>query len=154
YRVLLAADGEQAITLVRQLAAQINLVLLDMTIPVMSGEETFLHLAELAPKIPVVASTGYSQAEAAQRFTGKRQVAGFIQNLYRGTTGPSHRVGAKRSLNYAGPVVIYFFFEQKTAYEMAQTILVLDKLEARSWRKFFVLRKFLEPPAGIEPATC
>jgi len=81
YKVLLAEDGRGAIEIVRQRAGQIHLVLLDMTMPVMGGDEAFLHLAEIAPRIPVIASTGYSQNEAAQRFAG-RQLAGFIQKPY------------------------------------------------------------------------
>jgi CheY-like chemotaxis protein len=81
YKVLLAEDGRGAIDLVRERAGQIRLVLLDMTMPVMGGDEAFLHLAEIAPHIPVIASTGYSEAEAAQRFAN-RQVGGFIQKPY------------------------------------------------------------------------
>lgn len=81
YKVLLAEDGRGAIEIVRERAGQIRLVLLDMTMPVMGGDEAFLHLAEIAPQIPVIASTGYSEAEAAQRFAG-RQVAGLIQKPY------------------------------------------------------------------------
>jgi two-component system, cell cycle sensor histidine kinase and response regulator CckA len=48
---------------------------------VMGGDEAFLHLAEIAPRIPVIASTGYTESEAAQRFAG-RQLGGFIQKPY------------------------------------------------------------------------
>jgi two-component system CheB/CheR fusion protein len=81
YKVLLAEDGRAAIEIVRQRTGQIGLVLLDMTMPVMGGDEAFVHLAEIAPRIPVIASTGYSETEAAQRFAG-RQLAGFIQKPY------------------------------------------------------------------------
>lgn len=81
FKVLLAEDGRGAIEIVRQRTGQIHLVLLDMTMPVMGGDEAFVHLAEIAPRIPVIASTGYSESEAAQRFAG-RQLAGFIQKPY------------------------------------------------------------------------
>jgi CheY-like chemotaxis protein len=81
YKVLLAEDGRGAIEIVRQRAGQILLVLLDMTMPVMGGDEAFVHLADIAPRIPVIASTGYSETEAAQRFANK-QLAGFIQKPY------------------------------------------------------------------------
>ncbi len=81
YHVLLAEDGVKAIDIVRQHASEIRLVILDMTMPVMSGEEAFQHISEIAPNLPVIASTGYSQAEAANRFTGD-QVVGFLQKPY------------------------------------------------------------------------
>ena len=81
YHVLLAEDGVKAIEIVRRLAGEIRLVILDMTMPVMSGEEAFQHISEIAPNLPVIASTGYSQAEAANRFTGD-QVVGFLQKPY------------------------------------------------------------------------
>jgi two-component system, cell cycle sensor histidine kinase and response regulator CckA len=56
-------------------------VLLDLTMPVMSGEETLRQMRVLNPGIRVVLSSGYNEVEAIQRFTGKG-LAGFIQKPY------------------------------------------------------------------------
>ena len=41
YSVVVAENGKEAVELYRVLADKIDLVLLDMTMPVMGGEETF-----------------------------------------------------------------------------------------------------------------
>ena len=52
-----------------------------MTMPVMSGEETFRELRMLRPDIKVILSSGYNEVEAIRHFTGKG-LAGFIQKPY------------------------------------------------------------------------
>ena len=56
-------------------------VLLDLTMPVMGGEETLRQMRVLNPAVQVVLSSGYNEVEAIQRFTGKG-LAGFIQKPY------------------------------------------------------------------------
>jgi two-component system cell cycle sensor histidine kinase/response regulator CckA len=85
YRVLLATDGEDGLELFRQKAGDIRCVLLDMTMPVMSGEETFSQLRALRRNIPVILSSGFTEAEAMRRFEGKA-LAGFIQKPYTAST--------------------------------------------------------------------
>jgi two-component system cell cycle sensor histidine kinase/response regulator CckA len=55
---------------------------LDLTMPRMSGEETFRALQALDPKVRVVLSSGYNQHDASSRFGG-RGLAGFLQKPYR-----------------------------------------------------------------------
>ncbi len=81
YKVLLADDGLQGVKRFRELAADIDLVLLDMTMPVMSGEETFRELRLIRPDVRVILSSGYNEVEAIRRFTGKG-LAGFVQKPY------------------------------------------------------------------------
>jgi PAS domain S-box-containing protein len=83
YEVLLASNGKEALDLVRSANGRISLVLLDMTMPVMSGEETLAKIRNLNPNVKVIASSGYNEIEALRRFgTG---VAGFLQKPYRAT---------------------------------------------------------------------
>lgn len=49
--------------------------------PVMGGAETLRELTQRAPRLPVLASTGYSEAEAMRRF-GRDGLAGFMQKPY------------------------------------------------------------------------
>jgi PAS domain S-box-containing protein len=77
-----ASDGEAAVRLFRERAAHIQLVLLDLSMPGLSGEETFEALRVIDPKVRVLLSSGYSEAEATRRFVG-RGLAGFLQKPYR-----------------------------------------------------------------------
>jgi CheY-like chemotaxis protein len=80
--VLLAGDGERGLELFGEHGSGIDVVLLDLSMPGLSGEETFARLSEKAPDVPVVLSSGYDHAEAMRRFEG-RAPAGFIQKPYR-----------------------------------------------------------------------
>jgi DNA-binding response OmpR family regulator len=63
-------------------ADEVDLVLLDMTMPRMGGEEAFRELRKLRPRVPVILSSGYNEQDATARFAGKG-LAGFIQKPYR-----------------------------------------------------------------------
>jgi CheY-like chemotaxis protein len=85
YTVVLAESGKEGVDLFNVLADRVSLVLLDMTMPVMSGEETLRHLKTSQPDVKVILSSGYNEVEAIQRFTGKGLV-GFIQKPYSAAT--------------------------------------------------------------------
>jgi FixJ family two-component response regulator len=55
--------------------------LLDLTMPVMSGEETLAELIAIRPNACVLLSSGFNEMEALRRFAGK-PLAGFIQKPY------------------------------------------------------------------------
>ncbi|HYN03202.1 MAG TPA: PAS domain S-box protein [Vicinamibacteria bacterium] len=80
--VLRAEDGARGVALFREQRERIDLVLLDLSMPGLSGEETFRRLREIDPGVPVILSSGYDHDEARGRF-GKRTPAGFIQKPYR-----------------------------------------------------------------------
>ena len=84
YKVLLAEDGRGAIDLVREQTGKIRLVLLDMTMPVMSGAEALAHLKNLAPELPIIVSSGHSEITARSDF-GTEELAGFVQKPYTST---------------------------------------------------------------------
>jgi CheY-like chemotaxis protein len=81
YAVLLAQDGKRGVDLFRNAGSQISLVLLDLTMPVMSGEETLKELRNIRPEVPVILSSGYNETESIQHFSGER-LNGFIQKPY------------------------------------------------------------------------
>lgn len=80
YRTIMARDGREAIE-VYQSEREIALVLLDLTMPVMSGEEALRGLQTINPGVRVLLTSGYNEVEAVQRFAGKG-LAGFIQKPY------------------------------------------------------------------------
>jgi PAS domain S-box-containing protein len=84
YSVVLAENGLEGVARFREMAERIALVLLDMTMPVMGGEEALRQLRLLNPNVPIILSSGYNEVETIRRFTGKG-LAGFIQKPYTST---------------------------------------------------------------------
>lgn len=81
YTVVLATNGKEGVELFQVLSEKVSAVLLDMTMPVMSGEEAFSRMRAIKPDVKVILSSGYNEVEAVRRFTGKG-LAGFIQKPY------------------------------------------------------------------------
>lgn len=81
YEVITVEDGEKAIEVYKAYMDKISLVLLDMTMPVYDGEETFRELRRINPNVKVILSSGYSEQDIMDRFVGKG-LAGFIQKPY------------------------------------------------------------------------
>jgi len=84
YRVLLAESGVAAIDMVKRHPGEISLVVLDLAMPGMSGEETLPELRKIRPGIRVVLSSGYSENEMLKALQGQN-IAGFIQKPYTST---------------------------------------------------------------------
>ena len=81
FDVATAADGEEAVRSFTTNPESFVMVMLDLTMPVMDGEEAFRRIRSIRPEIPVVIASGYSEQEVSNRFTG-RDLAGFIQKPY------------------------------------------------------------------------
>jgi PAS domain S-box-containing protein len=81
YRVLQATNGREAVQLFREQASEISLVLLDMMMPVMGGEEALEEIRKIRPGVPVIGSSGYSESTAKERFGG-HGLAAFLQKPY------------------------------------------------------------------------
>jgi PAS domain S-box-containing protein len=81
YSVLVAENGREGVDLFRLVHEKVALVILDMSMPVMSGEETLRNLRLIDSETPVILSSGFNEVEAIRRFTGKG-LAGFIQKPY------------------------------------------------------------------------
>ena len=79
---LLARDGDEGLMLCRERGAEVGLVILDLSMPGRSGEETFRELRMLLPGVPVILSSGYGEDQAKARFSGE-DLAGFLQKPYR-----------------------------------------------------------------------
>jgi signal transduction histidine kinase/CheY-like chemotaxis protein/HAMP domain-containing protein len=59
YEILEAADGLEALEICRAKGDSIGLVLLDLTMPNLTGKETFARLHEMLPDLPVLICSGY-----------------------------------------------------------------------------------------------
>ncbi|HXY39985.1 MAG TPA: PAS domain-containing protein, partial [Vicinamibacteria bacterium] len=82
HEVLCAEDGEKGVALFRDRWREIAAVLLDLSMPGLSGEETYARLTRIDPGVRVILSSGYDRDEATRRF-GADQPFGFIQKPYR-----------------------------------------------------------------------
>jgi len=80
--VLEASHGEEALALFETERARVTLVLLDLTMPRLDGEEVFRRLKALDGSVRVIMMSGYDEENVAQRFVGAG-VAGFIQKPFR-----------------------------------------------------------------------
>ncbi len=65
YKVYLAEDGSKALEVCRQKKHQIDLVLLDMIMPEMSGKDTFFALKKVDPDLKVILISGFSKGDEA-----------------------------------------------------------------------------------------
>jgi PAS domain S-box-containing protein len=85
YDVISASSGKLALKLVRQHNAQLALVILDLTMPEMSGAQTFEELKAIAPEIKVLLASGFSVNGQAQELLD-RGCNGFIQKPFTAAT--------------------------------------------------------------------
>jgi two-component system cell cycle sensor histidine kinase/response regulator CckA len=81
YQVLLAEDGEQAIEAYVNSKGHIDLVILDMTMPRLSGRDAFRRLRQIDPEVGVLFASGYSADNAASEEV--ERALGFVGKPYR-----------------------------------------------------------------------
>jgi len=82
YEVITADDGLEGVSRYRDLWREIDLVILDMVMPNMSGGDCFRRMREINPKARVVLSSGYSMDGSIQEVMNEGILA-FIQKPYR-----------------------------------------------------------------------
>ena len=81
YSVTTFESGDQAVSYFKVEHANVDLVILDMVMPVMNGRETFRLLREIEPKVKALLASGYSLDGDAQAILDDG-VLGFIQKPY------------------------------------------------------------------------
>jgi CheY-like chemotaxis protein len=81
YTVLLASNGREAVDIARERSAEIDVVLLDMAMPVMGGAEAFPLLRSARPALKVILCSGYDLDESAQSLINAGASA-FIQKPF------------------------------------------------------------------------
>jgi two-component system cell cycle sensor histidine kinase/response regulator CckA len=81
YRVHAAGGGQEAIAVYMEKRKEIDLLILDMIMPGISGGETFDCLKEINPNIRVLLSSGYSINGQAQEIL-ERGCNGFLQKPF------------------------------------------------------------------------
>lgn len=81
YEVISAEDGDEALAVLRRGVPRIDMVILDLTMPGKSGAEVVIAVRELLPELPILISSGYSEAAIENRGWAL-QVQGFLQKPY------------------------------------------------------------------------
>jgi two-component system cell cycle sensor histidine kinase/response regulator CckA len=81
-RVLEACSGEDGVRLYAEHATDVNLVLLDLSMPGIGGKQAFRLLKEINRDVRIVLSSGYSESEVTNDLRDLGLV-GFIQKPYR-----------------------------------------------------------------------
>jgi signal transduction histidine kinase/CheY-like chemotaxis protein len=79
---LTAASGEEAVAVLEANPGSISIVLLDLTMPEMNGEETYRRMRAIDRSVPVLLMSGYTEQEASTQFGGQG-TSGFIQKPFR-----------------------------------------------------------------------
>jgi PAS domain S-box-containing protein len=80
YTVLVAENGGEALEIFRRAATGVSLVLLDLQMPVMGGDETYRSLKSLHPDARVIVSSACDEDEARRQLGGDSIV--FLQKPY------------------------------------------------------------------------
>lgn len=84
YKVIEAEDGQAAIELFRAHRGELLAIVLDLTMPVVSGHEALSQIRALDPTIPVLVTSGFSEEALAHGITTGRETA-FLQKPFNPT---------------------------------------------------------------------
>lgn len=84
YRVIQAEDGQVAVDLFKKHHEELHLVMLDLMMPVKTGLEAYLEIADIDKSVPVVFSSGFNESEALDQLPPKTRSA-FLKKPYLAT---------------------------------------------------------------------
>jgi two-component system cell cycle sensor histidine kinase/response regulator CckA len=81
YKILTASDGESAVEIFSQYTELVDIVLLDMGLPKMSGKDVLIRIKGLKPSVKIVVASGYFESDL-QVDIAQDDVAAYIQKPY------------------------------------------------------------------------
>lgn len=81
FQVKTCIDGQEALDLYRDCHEDIDLVILDMVMPRMSGKETFKELRRVNPSVPIIIISGFSQNESINEMVETEKCV-FVQKPF------------------------------------------------------------------------
>ncbi|MBI4535121.1 MAG: PAS domain S-box protein [Ignavibacteriae bacterium] len=96
YKTIEACDGEEAVSVFRERRNSINLVLSDLGLPKMSGDQVFRELRKVDPSVKVIFSTGFIQEEKKAELL----IAGCLDVVNKPYTVPELLRAVRRALDY------------------------------------------------------
>ena len=77
FETLVARDGVEALEVLAGEGHRISVVLLDLAMPRMDGQQTFARVRTEYPQLRTVLMSGYNEQDATEQFIGKG-LAGFL----------------------------------------------------------------------------
>ena len=80
-KVLTAANGKAGVDMFRAHKDEVSVILLDLQMPVLGGEQAYPLLKELNPDVPVILSSGFDESEAVRKCS-ELHPAAFLQKPY------------------------------------------------------------------------
>jgi PAS domain S-box-containing protein len=80
YRVLTAADGEAGLNVLMKNRKAVSVVILDVMMPRMNGLVCFFKIREIAPKLPVIVSSGYGEESLSAELAARADA--FLQKPF------------------------------------------------------------------------
>ena len=82
FEVVTADGGREALEILRgDQGKTIDAVVLDLTMPDLDGQQTFLEIRALRPGLPVIVASGFSEEATADRFPPD-EIAAFVRKPY------------------------------------------------------------------------
>jgi CheY-like chemotaxis protein len=80
--VFAVLDGADAVEIFRKRSGEIDAVLLDLSMPVMDGEETLRALRAVSREVPIILTSGHNEREVSRRFGDGEGPEGFLQKPF------------------------------------------------------------------------
>ena len=110
FDVVAVADGESAIEALTDNPQEVSAVLLDVTLPGLSGADTFKALKGISADLPIILTSGYGQSVIDEQFAGttydgfvpKPAPADWLNTVLKSVTAPDRANNAGRTLEKAG----------------------------------------------------
>jgi CheY-like chemotaxis protein len=91
YTVIEAVNGQEAVDLFTANRDSIDLVLLDVIMPKMTGQQAWEKIHELSPDLPVIFSSGYSFNELKKKHPDRRKGPADPETLHPGSAHGYYR---------------------------------------------------------------
>jgi CheY-like chemotaxis protein len=82
YEVIEALDGLEAVEIFRRRAAEIDLVILDLVMPRLTGEAALREMRRIAPAVPAILVSGYDESERIREIV-EAGFGAFLQKPFR-----------------------------------------------------------------------
>jgi two-component system cell cycle sensor histidine kinase/response regulator CckA len=81
YEVELAANGLEALEVIRSRRRELSLVILDLLMPVMNGEEAFHKIRAFDPDLPILIASGYAREDKVEELLAAG-AKGFVEKPF------------------------------------------------------------------------
>jgi len=82
FNVVTAESGMAALDILNgEGGAEIDVVVLDLSMPGLDGRETLVEIRDLRPELPVVVASGFGESVTAERFPSE-EIASFVRKPY------------------------------------------------------------------------